>query len=108
MRNLIIAGALLAAATSPGATMSAQTASAPTIATPVESRNKAIVEKRFTAWKAGTGSPYDLLAETATWTIVGRSLASKTLKDDQVVKAFAFVDSVAFNEFWTRVSPSTH
>jgi uncharacterized protein len=29
-----------------------------------------------------------------------------TLRDDTVVKAFAFFDSVEFNEFWTRVSPS--
>src|SRR5262245_50820316 len=40
--------------------------------------NKAIVQRAFDAWAAGTGSPYDLLAETATWTITGNSLASKT------------------------------
>jgi len=34
-------------------------------------------EAGFNAWKAGTGSPYDLLADDATWTIVGRSLASR-------------------------------
>ena len=33
---------------------------------------------RFDAWAAGTGSPYDLLADDASWTIVGRSAASKT------------------------------
>jgi uncharacterized protein len=43
-----------------------------------ESRNKALVEAGFKAWGAGTGSPYDLLADDATWTIVGRSAASKT------------------------------
>ena len=43
-----------------------------------ESRNKALIEASFKAWSAGTGSPYDLLAEDATWTIVGRSAASKT------------------------------
>ncbi|HET8781904.1 MAG TPA: nuclear transport factor 2 family protein [Pyrinomonadaceae bacterium] len=44
----------------------------------VESRNKALVVAGFEAWKAGTGSPYELLADDAQWTIVGHSLASKT------------------------------
>jgi hypothetical protein len=43
-----------------------------------ESRNKATVEASFKAWSNGTGSPFDLLADDATWTIVGRSVASKT------------------------------
>lgn len=40
--------------------------------------NKAIVTASFDAWKAGTGSPFDLLADDATWTIEGRSAASAT------------------------------
>ncbi|WP_426753996.1 nuclear transport factor 2 family protein [Myxococcus sp. Y35] len=44
----------------------------------IESRNKARVMEKFEAWASGTGSPYELLAEDATWTITGRSLASKT------------------------------
>ena len=40
--------------------------------------NGAAVQSGFDAWKAGTGSPYDLLAEDASWTIVGHSAASKT------------------------------
>ena len=40
--------------------------------------NKALVQKSFDAWAAGTGSPYDLLADDANWTITGNSLASKT------------------------------
>lgn len=40
-------------------------------------RNKSLVETSFKAWSNGTGSPYDLLADNATWTIVGRSAASK-------------------------------
>jgi ketosteroid isomerase-like protein len=133
-----------------------------------QARNKAIVERAFDAWKNGTGGPYDLLAEDASWTIVGRSLASKTyetreafmrdvirpfnarmsvplrpevrrlyadgdtvivffdaqgtardgkpyantyawfltLRDRKIVEAFAFFDSTAFNEFWTRVTPA--
>nr|WP_223217383.1 nuclear transport factor 2 family protein [Rhizobium cauense] len=43
-----------------------------------ESPNKAIVQKAFDAWAAGTGSPYDLLATDVKWTITGNSAASKT------------------------------
>jgi ketosteroid isomerase-like protein len=130
-------------------------------------RNKAVVQASFDAWRAGTGSPYDLLADNASWTIVGHSMASKTypskeafmrevirpfnarmrvglkptirhlyaegdtviiffdasgtardgkpyrntyawfldMRDGKVVKAFAFFDSVVFNEFWQRVKP---
>jgi uncharacterized protein len=133
----------------------------------IESRNKAAVHAGFDAWSAGTGSPYDLLADDASWTIVGRSAASKTypskeafmsevirpfnarmkvalkptirnmyadgdtvvvffdasgtardgepyantyawfldLRAGKIVKAFAFFDSVVFNEFWDRVKP---
>jgi ketosteroid isomerase-like protein len=42
------------------------------------SHNRALVEASFIAWRSGTGSPFDLLADDATWTIVGRSAASKT------------------------------
>jgi uncharacterized protein len=43
-----------------------------------EARNRALVETSFAAWREGTGSPYDLLAEDVNWTIVGRSDASKS------------------------------
>jgi hypothetical protein len=43
----------------------------------VEAQNKVIIEDAFTVWLAGTGSPFDLLAEDATWTIVGRSTVAK-------------------------------
>jgi uncharacterized protein len=133
----------------------------------IETRNKAVVQASFDAWKAGTGSPYDLLADDANWTIVGHSAASKTypsknaflsevirpfnarmstglkptirsiyaegntviiffdangtardgkpysntyawlldMRNDKVVRAFAFFDSVVFNDFWERVKP---
>ena len=41
-------------------------------------RNRALVTKGMQAWVDGTGSPYDLLAENARWTITGTSLAAKT------------------------------
>src|SRR5688500_3080495 len=44
----------------------------------IEASNKAAIAAKFDAWKAGTGSPYDLLADDASWTIVGHSAASKT------------------------------
>lgn len=40
--------------------------------------NRNLVAKGFQAWADGTGSPYDLLAEDARWTITGNSLAAKT------------------------------
>ena len=40
-------------------------------------RNRALVTKGMQAWVDGTGSPYDLLAENARWTITGTSLAAK-------------------------------
>jgi ketosteroid isomerase-like protein len=43
-----------------------------------EEQNKAIVQASFDAWRSGTGSPYELLADVATWTITGHSAASKT------------------------------
>jgi uncharacterized protein len=42
------------------------------------SRNKALISASLDAWKAGKGSPFDLLADDATWTIVGNSVVSKT------------------------------
>jgi uncharacterized protein len=163
MRNLMVAWAFLLTLATGGGIMSAQTTSAI-----IETRNKATIERSFNAWRDGTGSPYDLLADNATWTIVGRSAASKTyesreafmrevirpfnarmsaplrpeirnvyadgdtvivffdargtardgkpyantyawfltMRDDKIAKAFAFFDSVEFNEFWTRVTPA--
>ena len=43
-----------------------------------QERNRTLVSQGFDAWAAGTGSPYDLLADDASWTIAGNSLASKT------------------------------
>ncbi|MBY5619806.1 nuclear transport factor 2 family protein [Rhizobium leguminosarum] len=51
---------------------------APHALTETERRNKAAVEAGFEAWATGTGSPYELLADDARWTIEGYSLASKT------------------------------
>jgi ketosteroid isomerase-like protein len=47
-------------------------------ASEIAARNKATVQKSFDAWRAGTGSPFDLLAEEATWTIAGHSSAGRT------------------------------
>ena len=43
-------------------------------------RNRSIVEQSLKAWADGTGSPYDLLTEASTWTIVGRSAAARTYR----------------------------
>ncbi len=51
--------------------------------------NKALVRASFDRWRAGTGSPFELLVPEADWTIVGSSPLSKTYPDRQ-----AFLDEV--------------
>jgi ketosteroid isomerase-like protein len=58
-------------------------------AAPVERDNKAIVQEAFDAWAAGGGSVLKLLADDATWTIVGNSPVSATYHSRQ-----EFVDTV--------------
>jgi len=161
MRSLIGPGILSVVVAALGVSVSAQSGR------PEPLRNKATIAAAFAAWRDGKGSPYDLLAEKAVWTIVGRSLASKTydsreafmrdvirpfnarmstglrpdvrqlyadgdtvvalfdargtardgvpyentyawfltMRDDRIVRATAFFDSVVFNELWTRVLP---
>ena len=53
------------------------------------SANKALVQASFDRWRAGTGSPFELLAPEADWTIVGTSPLSKTYLNRQ-----AFLDEV--------------
>lgn len=134
----------------------------------VVDRNRELVADGLRAWAAGTGSPYDLLADGASWTITGASLVAKTyptrdaliggviapfnarlrdrlipkvrrlyadgdtvvaqfdakgialdgkpyvdtyawilrLKDGRIVEAHAFFDAAAFDDLWTRVTPS--
>lgn len=43
-----------------------------------EDANRTAIAERFNAWRNGSGSPYDILADDAKWTIAGNSLASKT------------------------------
>jgi uncharacterized protein len=40
-------------------------------------QNKIAVEAKFEAWKAGTGNPFELLTDDASWTIEGNSVVSK-------------------------------
>lgn len=61
--------------------------------TEVEARNKALVQAGFDAWTAGTGSPFELLANDASWTIVGNSDAAATYPSkeaflQQVIRPF--------------------
>jgi len=51
--------------------------------------NRALVQSSFDRWRAGTGSPFELLAPEADWTIVGSSPLSKTYPNRQ-----AFLDEV--------------
>lgn len=43
-----------------------------------EQANKDRIQAAFDAWAAGTGGPFELLADDATWTIVGNSPVSRT------------------------------
>jgi uncharacterized protein len=73
VRNVVLALVVVTFLTSARGIISAQSNTGST-----ESRNKSIVEASFRAWSEGRGSPFDLLADDATWTIVGRSVAAKT------------------------------
>lgn len=82
--SIAIAAAALAMASLPAFPATAQTTGTKvgeTVmadSTTKQERNKALVRERFAAWANGTGNPFELLAEDATWTITGRSAASKT------------------------------
>jgi ketosteroid isomerase-like protein len=49
------------------------------------SENKALVQASFDLWRAGTGSPFELLLPEADWTIVGSSPLSKTYPSRQAL-----------------------
>jgi hypothetical protein len=139
--------------------------------TGAEIDNRQVVRRAFEAWQAGTAPITDVFADHLTWTIEGRSLASKAygtkqqfvdevlapfgarfaqgrpfrprdiravhadgdtvvvlwnghgvandghpydnayvwimrLEGGMVVDGTAFFDSIAFNDLWTRVSPT--
>jgi len=48
-----------------------------------EAKNRQIVQRGFDAWRAGTGSVFDLLADDAKWAIVGSSPVSKVFSSKQ-------------------------
>ena len=54
-----------------------------------EASNLQKVREGFDAWRNGTGSPYQLLDENVSWTIVGASFASK-----EYTSRKAFIDKV--------------
>ena len=134
-----------------------------------EESNRALISRSFDAWRDGTGSPYDLLAEDVNWTITGNSVASRSypsreafmsevirpfnarmqtrlvpvmrrlytegdtviaffdasgttrdgktyantyawfleMSEGRSVRAHAFFDSIAFDDFWRRVTPAS-
>jgi ketosteroid isomerase-like protein len=57
--------------------------------TQTEAENLKKVKDAFEAWRNGTGSPFQLLKDDASWTIVGNSVASKEYKSRK-----AFIDQV--------------
>jgi len=48
-----------------------------------EQRNLTIVQTGFDAWRDGSGSPYDALANDATWEITGNSDAARVYVDKE-------------------------
>lgn len=71
-----------------------------------EDRNRTAIAAGLQAWADGTGSPYDLLADDARWTITGNSLAAKTYPSKE-----AFLREVIrpFNaRMAERLIPSVH
>jgi len=69
-------------------------------------QNRAAVAAGLQAWADGTGSPYDLLADDASWTITGNSLAAGTYPTKE-----AFMREVIrpFNaRMRERLIPSVH
>ena len=71
---LVLAGSVIAAPEARAQTPQAQMTSS---SAATQARNRNLVETAFHKWGAGIGGPYDLLADDVTWTIVGRSDASR-------------------------------
>ena len=68
--------------------------------------NKALVQASFDRWRAGTGSPFELLVPEADWTIVGSSPLSKAYASRE-----AFLEEVIqpFNaRMATPLVPTVH
>jgi ketosteroid isomerase-like protein len=63
-----------------------------------EDRNRERIRAAFDEWAAGTGGPFALLADDATWTIVGNSPVSRTYHSRQ-----EFLD-VVIDPFNARMS----
>lgn len=63
-----------------------------------EQANKQLVRAAFDDWTAGTGGPFALLADDATWTIVGNSPVSRAFGSRQ-----EFLD-VVIDPFNARLS----
>ena len=60
--------------------------------------NKQLVQAAFDRWRAGTGNPFELLADDAAWTITGNSLASRKYETKE-----AFMEAV-IRSFGARVT----
>ena len=63
-----------------------------------EQANKDLIKAAFDEWAAGTGGPFALLADDATWTVVGNSPVSRTFPSKK-----EFID-VVIDPFNARLS----
>ncbi|WP_404339678.1 nuclear transport factor 2 family protein [Pseudoalteromonas mariniglutinosa] len=67
--------------------------------------HKKMVESAFEQWRLGTGTPFDLLAEDATWTILGPTKSAKTYN----LADFRELVVVPFNKrLVTPLKPKVH
>lgn len=48
--------------------------------------NRTLVADAFEAWRQGQGSPFDLLAQNATWTIAGPTSSAGTYTRDELIE----------------------
>jgi uncharacterized protein len=55
-----------------------------------ENRNKALIQKAFDDWTAGTGGLCDLASDDSTWTITGTSPVSNTFGHRQFMEAVVY------------------
>jgi hypothetical protein len=79
----------------------------------IESLNNAIVKASFETWASGAVSPYDLLADDASWSIVGHSVASKTYPSKEaflleVIRPFNARMSGAYRPQYLRRGRNRH
>ena len=92
LRHVVIAAAMLGAP-----------ALATDTSSTIEKENTALTRAAFEAWRAGTGTVFDLLDPQAVWTVAGHSPVSGTYRSKQVFMDRAVAPITA--RLATRITP---